>query len=246
MFDKPFLIAHRGASRLAPENTMAALQEALRLGAKWVEFDVMCCKGGEAIVMHDTTLKRTTNGNGAVIDFTFEELSKLSAGHWFSPEFAQEKIPRFADVILFLKENKMSAVVELKPVLGYEIETAQKAVHLLQHHWPDFHEHIVVSSFSHSALEEARRCNKNVMIGVSTEVFSNDLLTFAASLNAMSIHIDFLALTPEICQKINAARLDIFSYTVNDTSVANNLFNWGVKAVFTDVPDELGKIQMEF
>src|SRR5438552_7543288 len=87
------IIAHRGASALAPENTLAAFHKAKEIGAKWVEFDCMLASCGEVVVIHDETLDRTTNGLGRVIDYPYSYLKTLNAGSWFNPIFADEKIP---------------------------------------------------------------------------------------------------------------------------------------------------------
>lgn len=96
---KTIVIAHRGASSNAPENTIAAFQKAAEFGADGCEFDVKCTKDGEIIIIHDQTVDRTTEGNGKVKNFSLEEIQKLDAGSFFSPEFANERIPRLRDVL---------------------------------------------------------------------------------------------------------------------------------------------------
>src|SRR5688572_22496951 len=88
----PRVIAHRGASAYAPENTMAAFSRAHALGAQWIEFDVWLAACGEVVVLHDETLARTTNGYGRVTDFSYAALQPLDAGSWFGHQFRQEKI----------------------------------------------------------------------------------------------------------------------------------------------------------
>src|SRR5699024_7283151 len=92
-------VAHRGASGHAPENTMAAFQKGFEMKADYIEIDVQMTKDGELIVIHDTTVDRTTNGTGNVGDLTFEEIKQLDAGSWFSDEYAGEKIPTFEEIL---------------------------------------------------------------------------------------------------------------------------------------------------
>src|SRR5438445_1086012 len=116
------LIAHRGASALAPENTLAAFRKAGEIGAKWVEFDVMLAADGEAVVIHDDTLDRTTNAKGNVCDYPYSYLQTLDAGSWFNPQFSHEKIPTLAEVIGVLRHCKLAANIEIKPSVGKEEE----------------------------------------------------------------------------------------------------------------------------
>src|SRR5687767_2537589 len=112
-FDPP-VIAHRGASFYAPENTMAAFRKAAQLGVNWVEFDVVATKDGMPVVFHDDELNRTTNGVGMLSDYSHAYLQTLDAGSWFDARFAGETIPTLAQVLTFLAEMKLNANIELK------------------------------------------------------------------------------------------------------------------------------------
>src|SRR5699024_1345628 len=92
-------IAHRGASGYAPENTMAAFDKAFEMKADYIEIDVQMTKDKELVAIHDTTVNRTTNGVGAVGDYTLEELQKIDAWSWFSDDFSSEQIPIFGEIL---------------------------------------------------------------------------------------------------------------------------------------------------
>jgi glycerophosphoryl diester phosphodiesterase len=111
--DRPVVIAHRGASAIAPENTLAAIQAAADLGAVAVEFDVHASKDGGIVVMHDNTLARTTNGRGRVAHRTVQELQQLDAGSWFSPDFASEVVPTLYEALKGIGPT-MVACIEVK------------------------------------------------------------------------------------------------------------------------------------
>ena len=113
----PPVIAHRGVSALAPENTMIAFAKAKEYGLRWIEFDVTVAACGTVVVMHDDELERTTNGVGKITDVTFDYLSTLDAGSWFAPEYSGIKIPTLKDVLLFLNQNQMAANIEINPIL---------------------------------------------------------------------------------------------------------------------------------
>ena len=110
----PPVIAHRGASVYAPENTLAAFTKAAQLNIKWVEFDVMQAACGEPIIFHDETLDRTTNAKGDVSQQPYAYLQTLDAGTWFHPRFAGERIPTLKQVLQFLRDTKIAANIEIK------------------------------------------------------------------------------------------------------------------------------------
>src|SRR6267143_1876319 len=109
------VIAHRGASGNAPENTMAAFRKALALGATFIETDLQLSRDARFVAIHDATVNRTTNGQGAVHDMTLAELRRLDAGSWFGSEFAGERIPTLEEILQFSKKNDVVFYMELKP-----------------------------------------------------------------------------------------------------------------------------------
>src|SRR5207253_7001378 len=116
----PRYIAHRGAGKLAPENTLAAMRAGYARGYRMVEFDVKLSGDGVAFLLHDDTLDRTTSGRGRADALSWSELSKLDAGRWHSPVFAGEALPTFAQVVQWSIGNGVACNVELKPVPGFE------------------------------------------------------------------------------------------------------------------------------
>ena len=112
-FDSPWIIAHRGYRQKYPENTLAAFQAAMAAGAQMIELDVMLSRDRRPVVVHDDTLERTTNGTGAVKDFTLEELKKLDAGSWFEPRFADQRLPELSEV-LALAGGRTRVNIEIK------------------------------------------------------------------------------------------------------------------------------------
>ena len=164
----PLIIAHRGASAFAPENTLAAFRKAIEDGAEGIEFDVRLSKDGEAVVFHDADLKRIGGRDEKIIDFSFEELQKIDSGSWFNaafPRFANESfsnetIPSLKDVLSLLNDFRGLIYIELK-CKEREVEPLVKAVcreigasHLLPN--------IIVKSFSLQVIPEIRRLCENV------------------------------------------------------------------------------------
>src|SRR5690554_7959632 len=118
-----YVLAHRGYSGKAPENTMAAFELAVKSGADGLELDVHITKDGEVVVIHDDTVDRTTDGTGRVEDYTYEELLKFDAGSWFGEEFKGERLPTLADVCEIVKGTDLIFNVELKAGVNFQALT---------------------------------------------------------------------------------------------------------------------------
>ena len=114
----PRIFAHRGASSLAPENTIASFAKAAEVGARWFEFDVDVIGDGSLIVIHDDKLQRTTTGKGGYYNLSFSDIRTLDAGKWFSDTYRFERIPEVADVISFANSANMGMNLEIKPCYG--------------------------------------------------------------------------------------------------------------------------------
>jgi glycerophosphoryl diester phosphodiesterase len=148
----PRIIGHRGAALTAPENTLAGFCMAAALNVEWVEFDVRLTSDGRCILLHDDTLDRTTSGRGPASRLTFEEIRRLDAGSWFSPDFAGQPVPGLEETIGLLAQLNVGAVVELKPAPGAEAATGRAAATVLVERWPAALPPPVVSSFKPAAL----------------------------------------------------------------------------------------------
>ena len=113
-----WVVAHRGASGHAPENTLAAFRRAVELGARFIETDLQLSRDARFVAIHDDTLDRTTTGRGAVKDFTLPELRELDAGSWFAPKFAGERIPTLKEVLEFARKADVALFLEVKAEIG--------------------------------------------------------------------------------------------------------------------------------
>ena len=161
----PWVIAHRGASGHAPENTLAAFQRAVELGATFIETDLRVTRDGRFVAVHDDTLDRTTNGSGEVEDFTLDELQRLDAGLWFDRDFMGERIPTLAQIlefssahdVVFYLELKYRAVTGMDHSLAAALRKAQNAGR------------IVVISFDPDTLAPLRRIEPSIMLGLLVE-----------------------------------------------------------------------------
>lgn len=235
----PPVIGHRGAKGHAPENTIAGLRKAHALGARWVEFDVKLTADGEPILMHDDTLKRTTDGRGAVADRTLAEIRALDAGRWFSPAFAGERVPTLDEAMAFLAANAMGANVEIKPCPGREVETGALVARSLAGRWAGMALPPFLSSFSAASLAAARDAAPDIPRGLLAERFASDWGARLADLGCATLHMFDRRITEDRVRAVRQAGYRLLAYTVNDAARARSLLSLGVEAIITDYPERI-------
>ncbi|MGP1907643.1 glycerophosphodiester phosphodiesterase [Metabacillus sp. JX24] len=232
-------VAHRGASGYAPENTLAAFDKAVEMKADYIEIDVQQSKDGELVIIHDTTVDRTTDGSGKVKDLTYDELSKLDAGSWKGEEFTGEKIPTFDD-ILDRYRGKTGILIELKaPELYPGIE--EKVAEELQERNMDKpqNEKIIVQSFNFDSMKKMDSLLPKVPIGVLT---SSILHTTDTALNEFSTYADYFnpnygIVSKDLVANVHEKGMKIQSWTVRTQETADFLLEMGVDGIITDYPD---------
>ena len=232
------VIAHRGFSGRAPENTLAAIREAILVGADMAEIDVTLSSDGEIVVIHDETLDRTTNGSGEVAQFTLEELRDLDAGSWFDPRFAGERIPTLEEVLEAV-DGKILLNIEIKSE-AVERGIAAEVVATVER--LGMTDRIVISSFSPAALEQV----KSVAPDFTTAVLYNskvhgglDAVNIVEGLEASVFNIKRTRLTRKMLKRCRENGVPIGIYTVNNPRHMRKLIKKGVAAVFTDHPDTM-------
>lgn len=226
----PPIIAHRGASALAPENTIAAFLKAKELGIHWVEFDVMLSASGEVVVIHDENLNRTTNATGKVIDYPYRFIKTLDAGSWFDRKYHQEKVSTLSEVLAFLSNEKMSANIEIKALLGYEAlltKYVMDTVH--QYQIPVF-----ISSFSREVLQQVRIIDSNISLGFLMDEWHSDWQQFCDQVSATLVDVNHEILTKENIREIKSTDRQLLAYTVDNPIRAQELLSLGVDAVFSN------------
>ncbi len=232
------VIAHRGFSGAAPENTLAAVRAAIDVGVDMVEVDVTLTADGEVVVIHDSTLQRTTNGGGDVLQFILTDLRQLDAGSWFSRAFAGERIPTL-DEMLAEADDRVLLNVEIKSEavgLGV-VEKVAAAIRAR-----DMIGEIVVSSFSPTALEKIHRIAPEIR---SAALFNKELhegmdpVDIVTSVGASGLNISRTRLTPEMLRRCRDNGIPIAVYTVNKKRHMRKTIDLGVDAIFTDHPDRL-------
>ena len=233
----PQILAHRGASHYAPENTKAAILLAAQMGAQWIEVDLHLTRDHNVAIIHNPTVNKCTNGKGNVLDFTTAQLRKLDAGNWFSAEFAGEKVLMLDQLIKLLTRLKMNVNLELKPTPGHEDILAHVTTSTLQQYWPTDKPLPLMSSFSVPALAAIKAAFPQAPRGLLLDQWQKNALQTADKLDCIAINLSRRIVTPKIVKAIKATERKILVYTVNSWRVAKPLFEEGVDGVFTDRPD---------
>ena len=231
----PLVIAHRGASGYAPENTLAAFQKAVDLGADMIELDVFTLADGEVVCFHDAGLQRLTGQSGNLADLTLAEVRQLSVD-------GVHRIPTLREV-LELTDKRLRINIELKGPDTAEPTYAILREYRANHGWKmsDFH----ISSFRHDELRTMRRLDSTIAIGILPHGNPLGALDVARELKAISINANQKALNPDSVAKIHAEGLRIYAWTVNDYQDIRRLLDLGIDGFITNYPDRVQRLSRE-
>ncbi|UXH46213.1 glycerophosphodiester phosphodiesterase family protein [Rossellomorea vietnamensis] len=232
-------IAHRGAAAYAPENTIASYDLAVDMKADYIEIDVQRSKDGELVVIHDTSVDRTTDGSGKVGDLTLEEMKSLDAGSWKGEQFAGEEIPTFEEV-LDRYHGKVGILIEMKspelyPGIEEQVADALKERHL---DTPQ-NEKIILQSFNFDSMKKMDQLLPKVPIGVlawsqsqATPEALKEISEYAEWFNP-----SYGIVTEQVVEDVHSLDMQIGSWTVRSHEAADFLFDMEVDAIITDYPD---------
>lgn len=226
----PRIIAHRCGGVLAPENSLAGLQVAARLGCQAVEFDVMLTADGVPILMHDETLERTTRCRGRVAEQSFAQIRACAAG-----------VPTLAEAMAECRRLGLWTNIELKPAADHEEETGTVVGAWLAAHWDG---RGVVSSFSAKSALAARRALPEAACAMLFEALPDDWRMQVERVNAVAVHLAAKSADAVTAQTLRTAGIPWACYTVNDRESAERLFELGAAAIFTDRPDRWAPAEM--
>jgi glycerophosphoryl diester phosphodiesterase len=229
------IIAHRGASRAAPENTLAAMRKAMEFGADYAELDACQTKDGAIVLMHDEELERTTGQKGLIWAYTLSELQGFEAGSWFGEEFRGEPIPTLQEV-MHLVRGKMKLNIEIK-VFGHEPGIAQKVVDIIQAE--NFEKECMVTSFDREIIEEVKNIAPELMTGF---IFDEDYQGNVFDGNWDALSCDRQILDEELIKEAKDKGMKLFIWTVNYPEEMKKLIDLEVDGLITDIPDVLKEI----
>ena len=240
----PRLCAHRGAGKLAPENTLTAMRVGHAHGYRMVEFDVKLAADNVAFLLHDATLERTTSGRGRADALLWRELSRLDAGGWHSAKYAGEMLPTFAAVARWARAHGVACNVEIKPTPGRERETGAAVALDAASLWRDADVPPLLSSFAEAALDAAREAVPGLPRALLLDELPADWPQRLARLGCVALDTNHGELTAEVVATAHRLGYRVCCYTPNEPTRVKELLAWGVDTVITDavdvVPPEAG------
>jgi glycerophosphoryl diester phosphodiesterase len=229
------IVAHRGASRVAPENTLAAFRLAAGQGARWFEFDVSQLGDGTPVLHHDATLDRCTDATGPLDRRIAADLAGIDAGRWFGTQFTGEPLATLEQALDLIGEFDLSANLEMKPH-GAPPEPIARTVATALGTRPSAHARILVSSYDLGALEALRRLMPEQPLAVIYKDPPADWPQALAALGACSLHIRHQYLTGEILAQARAHGVHVRVYTINEPTLMEPFRAAGLTGVITDHP----------
>lgn len=242
----PLIIGHRGASAVAPENTMAAFREAIAVGADGIEFDVRLTRDGVPIVIHDSSLRRTGGLPHRVADLTASELAKIDVGSWFARSFGNETVPSLAELFTLFQSNDSILYLEMKCDSPAEYAPlAEACCRMIEEY--DFKERVIVECFQLPALRIVRETDSDIKTvalfepSISTPSVLSDqsIINKAKDVGAVALALHHRLARKSLVEKAKDAGMHVAVWTVDDPSWIERARSIGIDALITNNPAKL-------
>ncbi len=233
----PRWIAHRGAGKLAPENTLAAFRLGAAQGYRAFECDVKLSADGVPFLLHDADLDRSTSGSGRAGDLPWHWLSQLDAGAWHSRAYAGETLPTLAAVAAWVRANGHALNIEIKPTPGSEIETGRAVAAAAGSLWRGAATPPLLSSFQPQALLAALQTAPALPRALLLESLWPQCLQLAQALGCVAVVTDHRIMDAALLRRLRRMGMRALCYTVNEAADARRLLALGVDGLITDAVD---------
>jgi glycerophosphoryl diester phosphodiesterase len=233
----PLWVAHRGAGKLAPENTLAAFRVGAAHGYRAFECDVKLSADGVLFLLHDAALERTTSGAGIAGQQDWGELSRLDAGGWHSRAFAGEPLPSLQGIAAYCRRNGFALNIEIKPTPGIEAQTGRAVGGEATRLWADESLPPLLSSFSPEALQGARETAPQLPRALLLDTLREGWFEQARALGCVAVVTAFALMDAELIAQLHRAGLRALVYTVDDPTEARRLIGLGIDGIITDAVD---------
>lgn len=240
----PLWIAHRGAGKLAPENTLAAFRLGASFGYRAFECDAKLSRDGVAFLLHDPTLERTTDGAGTAGERPWEELARLDAGGWHSPAYAGEPLPTLARIARFVAAQDAVLNIEIKPTPGQEAETGRVVAREAERLWAG-RTPPLLSSFRPESLAAARDAAPALPRALLLDKLHEGWFDAARSLGCVAVVTNQKLMDEALCARLHEAGLRALCYTVNEPAMAERLLRLGIDGLITDAVDRFAPTARE-
>jgi glycerophosphoryl diester phosphodiesterase len=233
----PRWIAHRGAGKLAPENTLAAFRLGAAHGYRAFECDVKLSTEGVPFLLHDATLERTTSGTGTAGELAWDTLSRLDAGGWHSRAYAGESLPTLHAIANFVQRNAFALNIEIKPTPGHEAPTGAVVAEHAARLWHGQALPPLLSSFRPEALAAARDAAPALPRALLVDELWNGWLDIARGLQCVAVVTNHGLMDAVVREQLRTGGLRALCYTVNDAADAERLLALQVDGLITDAVD---------
>lgn len=230
LFQNPTVMAHRGLSADAPENTLYAFSDAISVGADFIELDVQQTRDGVLVVMHDSNLKRTTGVNKDIWDMDYADIQNLDAGSWFDPAYANARIPTLEETLQFV-DKRAKLNIEIKPTKHGSDTLEQDVAELITRY--QYTDACYVTSFSYGSLKKVKEANPEIRTGYLMSVAYGQFYSLKYA-DAFSLNKVFV--TSQVVNAAHQQGKQIFAWTVNSMSEVRSLCNLHVDSIITDDP----------
>ena len=237
-----FPIAHRGASAYAPENTISSVKKAIELGSNYIEIDVHMTKDREVVAIHDSTIDRTSNGHGKVLDYNLTELKKFDFGSWFESDFSQKKIPTLREIFQVISADSI-LIIELKDGSDIYPQIEHKIISLIKEF--HFEQRVIVKSFSYKILNTFYKIAPKIKrlyctLGGNSWITIDNFLRFksifeGSTFEYLQVHKYFLS--DWIIKEAHARGIKVIVWDVHDKKSMEKFLAKGVDFIESDKPD---------
>jgi glycerophosphoryl diester phosphodiesterase len=239
----PLWVAHRGAGRLAPENTLAAFRLGAAHGYRAFECDVKLSADGVPFLLHDATLERTTSGRGVAGELDWSALSRIDAGTWHSRAYAGEPLPSLQALAAYLRANAFALDLEIKPTPGTDHHTGQVVGREAARLWAGADAPpLLFSSFRPEALAGARETAPHIPRALLLDTLWPGWLDVALQLGCSAVITNYNAMSAQALGQIHGAAMRGLVYTVNDPAPAAWLQSIGIDGIITDAVDRFSPV----
>ena len=231
MSRRPWVIAHRGASAVAPESTRAALREAISAGVEMVELDVQLTRDMRLVVFHDIRLDRTTDGCGPLARTPYRQLARLDAGLWFSPRFVRERVLLASQALRILRRTRTNLELKRTPHKALLVDRVLRCLRATR-----AGARVLVSSFDPSLIAIVHRRRPRLATALICHREYPETVRRAVRLGCLAIHPHVALATPTRIRQAHAAGLRVHVWTVDEPRLVRRLAHWGVDGLFSNDP----------
>ena len=227
----PLVLAHRGANKRAPQNTVPAFKKAVEFNADGIETDVHLSKDGKIVICHNYDIDATSNGTGFISDYTCEELKKFDFGSYFSEEFKGVTLPTVSEMLDVVKDMTL-----------INIDLVKRTIEEV--HRYGLQDKVIISCFNPECIRESKEIDPNIRTGLlyedndlGKEIMAFGVEKYCAQLNANAAHPQRTLITEDEVKRLHALNMTVNVWTVNEKEDILRLAGWGCDSLISDIPD---------